>query len=100
MSVSFTVALETDKRWSSIVVSDCTISTYRCSTLPWSTSAGGRGGSVAAAGQLAHQRCFVDAIVDAMPFHARRNCKGIRGRVRRVRVLPGTYSSSVTETVV
>lgn len=55
MSVSFTVALETDKRWSSIVVSDCTISTYRCSTLPWSTSAGGRGGSVAAAGQLAHQ---------------------------------------------
>ena len=54
MSVSFTVALETDKRWSSIVVSDCTISTYRCSTLRWSTSAGGRGGSVAAAGQLAH----------------------------------------------
>ena len=66
MSVSFTVALETDKRWSSIVVSDCTISTYRCSTLPWSTSAGGRGGSVAAAGQLAHQRCFVDAIVVAI----------------------------------
>ena len=83
MSVSFTVALETDKRWSSIVVSDCTISTYRCSTLPWSTSAGGRGGSVAAAGQLAHQ-CFVDAIVVAIKAQYQGNP---RGRVRRVRVL-------------
>ena len=88
MSVSFTVALETDKRWSSIVVSDCTISTYRCSTLPWSTSAGGRGGSVAAAGQLAHQAVLRgrDSCRDKGAIISRESEENLQ-RVRRVRVL-------------